>query len=99
MKIQTPTITDFTNATHTHASAAQGGTLSVGGDVASDSIWDAKGDLAVGTAANKAVVMSAGTAGQVLTVNGTTATGLEWKTPTGGTATGGVSVLEVQVFS
>jgi len=44
------------------------------GDVASDAIWDAAGDLAVGTGTDTAVKLSIGTNGQVLTSNGTTAT-------------------------
>ena len=46
-----------------------GGSSSGGtGDVATDTIWDAKGDLAVGTGANTAAKLAAGTAYQILHV-------------------------------
>lgn len=51
------------------------------GSVATDAIWDAAGDLAVGTGANTAARLAIGTSGYVLTSNGTTAT---WSAPTGG---------------
>ena len=53
------------------------------GDVATDVIWDAAGDLAVGTGANTAAKLSIGTALQVLRTNAG-ATALEWSTPAGG---------------
>jgi hypothetical protein len=57
------------------------------GDVATDAIWDAAGDLAVGSGANTAAKLSKGTALQVLRVNaGETA--LEWATPSGGSTQG-----------
>jgi len=54
-------------------------TLSGGGsgDVATDVIWDAAGDLAVGSGANTAVRLARGTALQVLRVNAG-GTNLEW---------------------
>ena len=42
---------------------------------------DAKGDLLVGTADNTIGRLTAGSAGQVLTVDSSTATGLKWDTP------------------
>jgi len=46
-----------------------GGSSSGGtGDVATDTIWDAKGDLAVGTGANTAAKLATGTAYQILHV-------------------------------
>ena len=57
------------------------------GAVATDTIWDAKGDLAVGTASNLAARLAVGTVdGYVLTVDASTATGLKWAAVTGGTA-------------
>jgi hypothetical protein len=47
------------------------------GSVATDAIWDAAGDLAVGSGANTAAKLAIGTARQVLRVNGS-ANGLEW---------------------
>jgi hypothetical protein len=49
-----------------------------GGSVATDAIWDAAGDLAVGSGANTAAKLAIGTSGFVLTSNGTTAA---WATP------------------
>jgi hypothetical protein len=48
-----------------------------GGSVATDTLWDAAGDLAVGSGANTAAKLAIGTAGQALRVN-SGATGLEW---------------------
>lgn len=53
------------------------------GSVATDSIWDAKGDLAVGTGANTASRLAVGTNGQVLTADSAEATGMKWTTVSG----------------
>ncbi len=56
-----------------------------GGSVATDVIWDTKGDLAVGTGADAAIKLaSSGVNNNVLTVDTTTATGLKWAAPAGG---------------
>ncbi len=56
-------------------------TLGAGvGDVATDAIWDAKGDLAVGTGANTASKLGAGSDGQILSALASEATGLVWLT-------------------
>lgn len=52
-----------------------------GGSVAADAIWDAAGDLAVGSGANTAAKLTIGTSGYVLTSNGTTAA---WAAASGG---------------
>lgn len=52
-----------------------------GGSVATDAIWDAKGDLAVGTGANTAAKLPAGADTRVLVLDSTTSTGLKWSTP------------------
>ncbi len=57
-----------------------------GGDVATDSIWDAAGDLVVGTGSNTGARLAKGTALQVLRVNAG-ATALEWAAASGGVAT------------
>jgi hypothetical protein len=49
-----------------------------GGDVATDTIWDTKGDLAVGTGANTAAKLAAGTNGYLLTADSGETTGLKW---------------------
>jgi len=51
-----------------------------GGAVASDIIWDAKGDLAVGTGADTAVKITAGADNAVLQTLASEATGLIWRT-------------------
>ena len=57
-----------------------------GGSVATDTIWDAAGDLAVGSGADTAVKLGRGSAGQVLTVN-SGGTDIEWATPAAGSGT------------
>lgn len=59
-------------------------TISGGGSVATDAIWDAKGDLAWGTGVNTASRLPIGTNGQVLTADSAEATGLKWSNPAGG---------------
>lgn len=56
-----------------------------GGSVATDVIWDAKGDLAVGTGADTAAKLSVGTNGQILAADSTQSTGLIWITPSAST--------------
>jgi hypothetical protein len=53
------------------------------GDVATDAIWDAKGDLAVGTGANTAARLAVGADGKYLKAASGEATGLIWDTPAG----------------
>lgn len=48
--------------------------------VATDTIWDAKGDLAAGTGADAASKLSVGTDGQILSADSTQSTGLKWVT-------------------
>jgi hypothetical protein len=64
-----------------------GGELSAtgggGGDVATDSIWDAKGDLAGGTGSNTAARLPVGSNGQVLTADSAETTGMKWATVSG----------------
>lgn len=57
--------------------------ISGGGSVATDAIWDAKGDLAVGTGSNTASRLAVGTNGQVLTADSAEATGTKWATVSG----------------
>jgi hypothetical protein len=52
-----------------------------GGSVATDVIWDAAGDLVVGTGPDAASKLTIGSAGEVLTVVGGTAS---WQAPAGG---------------
>jgi hypothetical protein len=53
------------------------------GNVATDTIWDAKGDLAVGTGPNTAAKLTVGTDGKFLKAASGEATGLIWDTPAG----------------
>lgn len=55
-----------------------------GGSVATDTIWDAKGDLAVGTGANTASRLAVGTNGQILVADSAEATGVKWANASGG---------------
>lgn len=52
--------------------------------VATDPIWNAKGDLAGGTGADTAARLAVGTDGQVLTADAAEATGMKWANPAGG---------------
>jgi hypothetical protein len=67
---------------------ATGVTWAVGsagsGDIATDVIWTALGDLAVGTGAETAAVLSVGADGYVLTAASGEATGLTWAPGGGG---------------
>jgi hypothetical protein len=54
------------------------------GDVATDALWDAKGDLAVGTGANAASRLAVGSNGQVPIADSAKATGLRWGNFPGG---------------
>ena len=51
------------------------------GSVATDAIFDAKGDLPVGTDANTAAKLTVGTNGHILTAASGQATGLQWVSP------------------
>lgn len=63
---------DGVYARSSNAAVGPFGAVGVGA-VATDAIWDAAGDLAVGTGANTAARLAIGTSGYVLTSNGTTA--------------------------
>lgn len=58
------------------------------GSMATDALWDAKGDLAGGTGANTAVKLVVGTNGQVLTADSGETTGMKWATPSGAAFSG-----------
>jgi hypothetical protein len=52
-----------------------------GGSVATDTIWDTKGDLAVATSADAASKLAVGSNGQVLTADSSQTTGIKWGSP------------------
>ncbi len=63
------------------------------GAVATDTIWDAKGDLVGGTGANTAQKLTVGTDGQVLTAASGETTGLKWATPLASEGEGHITVF------
>ena len=75
--------------------AAGGG----GGSVATDAIFDAKGDLPVGTGADTAVRLPVGTDGDVLTADAAEASGVKWAPGGGGITDAGGSVTIAHIWS
>lgn len=71
-------------------SAGGGGTT-----MATDTIWDVKGDLVAATGANAAARIPVGTNGQVLTADSAASTGVSWQTP----AAGGGSQLPLGIVT
>jgi hypothetical protein len=62
-------------------------TLGGGAGMATDTLWDTKGDLAVATGADTAAKLAVGTNGQVLTADSTQTTGVKWATAASGGST------------
>ena len=65
------------------------GTLTAGTAtlIGTDTLWNAKGDLAVGTGSDTAVRVSIGSDGKVLTADSTTTSGVDWVTPAAAAST------------
>ncbi|WP_299074721.1 hypothetical protein [uncultured Paraglaciecola sp.] len=84
-------IQDASDSDNTKTVTAQSIADLGGGDVATDDIWDAKGDLAGGTGSNTASRLAVGSDGQVLVADSSEATGMKWES-----AAGLGKVLEVQ---
>lgn len=61
-----------------HADIDHTGLTGAGGSVATDTIWDAKGDLAAGTAANTAAKLTVGANDTILMADSGQSTGLKW---------------------
>jgi hypothetical protein len=76
-------------ADSTQALGLKWATPSAGGDVSTDAIFDAKGDLPGGTGADTAARLPVGTNDQVLTADSAEATGMKWATA----AAGGAAVV------
>lgn len=83
------TVIDFIGANVNVTAIPDGVTVTISsnvgsGDVATDTIWNAKGDLVVGTGTDTASILPVGTNTYVLTADSTEATGLKWTLPSGG---------------
>lgn len=61
-----------------HADIDHTGVTGVSGNVAADTIWDAKGDLAAGTGANTASKLTVGANDTILMADSGQSTGLKW---------------------
>ena len=59
-------------------SLAGGGGGGAGSDLATATLWDAKGDLVAGTGADAAARLAVGTNGQLLSADSAQTTGLAW---------------------
>ncbi len=87
------TPTGTVSATDVQAAIAEVAAEASATTVATDAIWDAKGDLVVATAANTAVRLAVGTDGYVLTANSAATEGVNWVEP------GTTSAPTVQTFT
>jgi len=68
------------------------------GDVATDAIWDAKGDLAGGTGADTAVRLAVGADNTVLTADAAATTGMKWAAAGAGSESASNNVLRFERF-
>lgn len=85
-RIPVGTNTHVLTADSTEALGVKWAPAAGGGDVATDTIFDAKGDLAGGTGADTAARLAVGTNDQVLTADSAEATGMKWAAGGGGGA-------------
>ncbi len=70
------------------------------GSVATDTIWDTKGDIVAASGADAASKLAAGSNGDVLTVDSGQTLGIKWAAPAGGGASMDVNALiQAEVFS
>lgn len=75
IKVSNGTLTDNGSGSVSISTGGGGG-----GDVATDTIWDAKGDLAAGTGADTAQKLTVGSNGQYMIAASGQTTGLQWVT-------------------
>jgi hypothetical protein len=70
------------------------GTLTAGTAtlIGTDTLWNAKGDLAVGTGSDTATRVAIGSDGKVLTADSSTASGVDWVTPAAAASTNDLSI-------
>lgn len=83
---------DLTDAGETALHSHAGGG---GGDVATDAIWDAKGDLAVGTGANTAARLAVGADDTIPMAAAAEVTGIKWVASAAGASIAGVQAAGV----
>ena len=70
------------------------GTLTAGTAtlIGTDTLWNAKGDLAVGTGSDTAIRVAIGSDGKVLTADSSTTSGVDWVTPAAAASTNDLSI-------
>jgi hypothetical protein len=83
-------------ADSTQSSGIKWATASGGGLVAGDIIWDAKGDLAVGTGADTASRLAVGSNGQILMADSTQSSGIKWAAAPGGALVAGDTIWDAK---
>src|SRR4029077_3579725 len=68
------------------------------GGMVADTLWDAKGDLAVASAADTGARLPVGSNGQILTADSAQTLGVKWATPSAGSA-GALTLLSTTTLA